>query len=559
MGRNESKARWLLAGLIGVTIIGILILACVPPVSRDALTHHLAVPKLYLEQGGIVEIPDCRYSYYPMNLDLLYVLPLVWGNDILAKYIHFFFALLTAQLIFAHLRRNSGTTYGLLGVLLFISIPVIAKLSITVYVDLGLIYFSTAALLYLLKWRAEDFAVRPLLIAAIFCGLALGTKYNGLITFFLLTLFVPALYLRGSKQSGSQFHAAGYGVLFFIVALFVFSPWMIRNTIWKGNPLYPLYNDLFTIRAETSKVIPAVSPPGKEIDSKIEKIGPLGHFTYRRIAFGESGWQIALIPLRIFFQGRDDTPKYFDGVLNPYLLILPVFAFLFFRKNPVALKREKVVLGAFSLLYFLFVFFQEDMRMRWISPILPPLVILSVYGFKEFLQFLDRYRAGEWEKGGKILAGMGLGILLVLNFSYMVKLFERVDPLSYITGVVDRDAYINRFRPAYKVHAYAGQNLPEDSKILGLFLGDRRYYSTREFVFKDSLLKTMITKYPSAAGVARELEAMGITHLMLRKDLFESWVGNNLNPIELTVLKEFFSRHLSVMNTNAGYILYALV
>ena len=39
--------------------------------------------------------------------------------------------------------------------------------------------------------------------------------------------------------------AAGCGLLFCAVAMLVFSPWMIRNAIWTGNPIYPLYNRYF--------------------------------------------------------------------------------------------------------------------------------------------------------------------------------------------------------------------------------------------------------------------------------------------------------------------------
>ena len=73
-------------------MLAILVLASVPPVDRDALTHHLAVPKLYLKHGGIYAIPAIPFSYYPMNLDLLYLIPLYFGNDIIPKYIHFAFA-----------------------------------------------------------------------------------------------------------------------------------------------------------------------------------------------------------------------------------------------------------------------------------------------------------------------------------------------------------------------------------------------------------------------------------------------------------------------------------
>lgn len=130
-----------LIGLFILLIASIVILSWVPPVSRDALTHHLAVPKLYLQHGGIYEIPSIAFSYYPMNLDLLYIIPLYFGNDIVPKLIHFVFALLTAGLIYYYLAKRLGTIWALLGAIFFLSLPIIVKLSITVYVDLGLVFF----------------------------------------------------------------------------------------------------------------------------------------------------------------------------------------------------------------------------------------------------------------------------------------------------------------------------------------------------------------------------------------------------------------------------------
>ena len=176
---------YILTGLLAILIASIVILSWVPPVSRDALTHHLAVPKLYLKQEGIYEIPSIKFSYYPMNLDLLYMVPLYFGNDIIPKFIHFVFALLAAGLIYSYLRKKLGSAWGLLGALLFLSLPIIVKLSITVYVDLGLVFFSTASLLAFLKWIESRFKIKYLLLSAVCCGLALGTKYNGLIVLFI--------------------------------------------------------------------------------------------------------------------------------------------------------------------------------------------------------------------------------------------------------------------------------------------------------------------------------------------------------------------------------------
>jgi len=339
---TEWYLKAFLLSLLVVFIISAIILDSVPPVSKDALTHHLAVPKLYLKHGGIYEIPFMVFSYYPMNLEFLYSIPLYFGNDIIPKYIHFAFALLTAWLIFNYLRPRTNVIYALLGVMLFLSIPIIVKLSITVYVDLGLIFFSTASLLLLFKWVENGFKYRSLVLSAICCGLAMGTKYNGLITFFLLTLFVPFIHSRYAKdEKAGAVKSLQYGALFFGIALFVFAPWMIRNYIWTGNPLYPLHDGLFN--------------PENPIHRQT-----IGLFTYRSAVYHEEWWQIALLPLRIFFQGQDGSPQYFDGRLNPFLLLLPFFAFY-------RIGKLKAML-CFSVLFFTFAFFSSGLRVRYISP-----------------------------------------------------------------------------------------------------------------------------------------------------------------------------------------------
>ena len=160
--------------LLIVLFFSIIMLASVPPVSRDALTHHLIIPKLYLQHGSIYEIPSIVFSYYPMNLDLLYMIPLYFGNDIAPKFLHFIFALLTAWLIFGYLRKRLDMGWALVGGIFFLSLPMIVKLSITVYVDLGLIFFSTASIMSLLKWIESRYQIKFLILSAACCGLALG-------------------------------------------------------------------------------------------------------------------------------------------------------------------------------------------------------------------------------------------------------------------------------------------------------------------------------------------------------------------------------------------------
>jgi len=546
---------------VAALIVAVLVLSSVPPVSRDALTHHLAVPELYLQHGGLVELPHIVFSYYPMNLDLLYMLALYWGNDILPKYIHFFFALLTAALIYGYLKKYLSPQYSWLGVLLFLSIPVIIKLSITVYVDLGLIFFSTAALLALLQWKAENYRLGYLLVSAILTGLALGTKYNGLISFFLLTNLVPFLYIKGAGGSGSQWRAVGHSLIFIIVALFIFSPWMIRNYLWKGNPIYPLYQSIIV----PTEVPVAARPVNKLAESEDRASGEDrdggsgGHFGYRHFAFGESGLEIALIPIRVFLHGQDDSPQYFDGVLNPYLLCFPVLAFGFIRRDADALRLEKAVLGAFAVLFLLLAFFQEDMRIRWIAPIIPPLVILTVFGLKALVATFYQERQSTWRIGGAALALIAFGAMFSLNLFYLAGLFRVVAPWDYISGKVTREAYISNFRPAYKLHEYAGRTLPDNALILALFLGHRRYYSQREIIFEETLFADLIRRRDSPHQIAAALSAKGITHLMIRRDLFEKWGAHNFNAKEAVLVQIFFNDRLKLLFSHRGYYLYKLL
>jgi len=535
-------------------VCALCLLAWVPPVSRDALTHHLAVPQLYIHNGGMVELPTIGFSYFPMNLDLLYLIPLYFGNDILPKFIHLAFGLLTAIFIFRYLKKRLNANYGLLGALVFLSIPVVVKLSITVYVDLGLVFFTTVALIYLFKWHQAPYSKKHLMISAVFCGLALGTKYNGLVTLALLTLFVPFICLKSKPASGvSQLKATGSMVAYFVVALLIFSPWMIRNLIWTGNPVFPLYRNVFsTDRAVPSKVLSG------DLQAEIDKrTKDWSHFAVRRIIYKESWNEIALIPIRIFFQGKDNDPKYFDGKLNPFLLILPIFAFYPRRQANSTVHFEKKVLLTFTVLFILFAFFKTSIRIRYVAPVIPALVILSVYGTQNLITFFQGSRKPTAGRVGTALVAAAVVFLLGLNAIYIHEQFQTVDPLSYLSGKVGRDEYIGRYRPEFPVMQYANRYLAKSDKIMGLFLGNRRYYCDRQLVFGENLLTRAVILASSKEDIQNALIDKGFTHIIVHLDLLRQW-SSALNEREKRVNADFFNTCLTALNRNGAYVLFAI-
>ena len=536
--------------LLFILVISIIILSWVPPVSRDALTHHLAVPKLYLKHGGIYEIPDRVFSYYPMNLDLLYIIPLYFGNDIIPKLIHFSFALLTAWLIYGYLKKRTDASYALTGALFFLSIPIIVKLSITVYVDLGLIFFSTASLLLLLRWAENQHKLKYLIASAVTCGLALGTKYNGLISLLLLTSLVPLIYIRYTHQkTKGQMKALAFGALFLLIALTIFSPWMIRNYKWQKNPVYPLYNSWF--KSIDSKVVSS----GSTHDIKKPKT-EFGHFAVRKVIYGEKWWETLLLPIRIFFQGQDDNPKYFDGKLNPFLLFLPIFAFIKGKKRSSFVNYDRKIFAFFSIFFLLFAFFQTDMRIRWVSPILPPLVMLSMLGLYELNGFILSRSDKRILK--KILSGCVYASIIAfftINFIYIFKQFHYVDPFPYINGKISRGEYIEKFRPEYRVIQYANENLLENAKILALFIGHRGYYIDREVFFGQGWFQNQIKHADSPDAILSTLEKNGTSHMLMRNDLFSNWINRAFNHNEKKIFLSFLSDHSTLLHSHAGYSL----
>ncbi|QQG65901.1 phospholipid carrier-dependent glycosyltransferase [Desulfobulbus oligotrophicus] len=512
----ERALTWGLILLLSALIIATLLLGSVPPVDRDALTHHLFVPKLWLQHGGIYEIPEIPFSYYPMNLDLLYTIPLYFKNDIIPKYIHYSFALLTALLVYQYLNKRLGRLYGLLGALFFLSVPIIVKLSITVYVDLGIVFFTTAALLALLAWAEHGFQPRFLLLAGLCCGLAAGTKYNGLVSVVVLTLLVPLLYQQyASRDKQNSGRALLWAMVFAAVTLTAYSPWLVRNYLWTGNPIYPLHDTFVQKLHTTDKGRQATDQAVLTTTEQTPVQAGNNAFVARKVLYNEPWWQAVLLPVRFFFEGQDDDPRYFDGKLTPFLLILPALAFCCRPANR-RLRREQNFLLWFALLYFFFTFFQEAMRIRYVVAIVPPLVILSMYGLQGTLQKLAGWSSNSQARKKISLATVACtcGIMLWYNSQYVIQQFSMVQPLPYVQGKVSRDDYITTFRPEYPVIQWLNARTTARDRLICLFLGNRGYYMDFFPIFH--------TPYNGPMS----LEQTTSPYILVRDDLLHAWLNH---------------------------------
>jgi len=354
------------------------------------------------------------------------------------------------------------------------------------------------------------------------------------------------------------FRAVGYGTAFAAVALIIFSPWMIRNYIWTKNPIYPLYGSFFSSELPPSSSVVEDSISAEMREDSADENQAMNHFLIRRHIYKEPLWKTLLIPIRIFFEGRDDNPKFFDGRLNPFLLLLSIAAFICAKSAAGRIRRDKLILLSFSVLYVLFAFFTADMRIRYVSPIIPPLVILATYGLHNLTCLSKCIRSKRACKLALGAGGVAVSLAFFINASYIAEQFRLMRPQDYVLGKVDRDFYIQQCRPEYAVIQYANRHLPDDAKILGLYLGNRSYYCDRELVFGEKLFIKLLNQAQSPDELLAQVKKKGFTHIVVNLYEYTESYGRSLSGSEQQRLFHFFRDKLALLSSHDGYQLFEI-
>jgi 4-amino-4-deoxy-L-arabinose transferase-like glycosyltransferase len=513
-----------------IFLIAEITLGLLPPTSRDELTHHLAIPKLYAKAGKIIEFPMAPYSYYPMLLDMLYTPWVYFGYDFVPKWIHGLFGFLTGLLLYADLSRRMSPVYGLLAFFFFISTPAILRLSHWGYIDLGITFYTTVSLLCLLRWREERSALGWLRLAALSLGFALATKPNGLVAALVISMLFALTLVKPPRTGAKQLF--GELILFGVLALIPFLPWLAKNWLQTGNPFFPLLGNIFAGSSTAS--------------GSAGGFGDLSIFAKRAFLYHENFWQIVGLPLRVFFSGQDDNPQLFDGVLTPVLICFLPWAF-----KGKWLDAKKFLAG-FALLFFLYALFLVELRIRYILLIVPPLAALLVYGvFNVYLRI----------KRPAILFAVLLFFALWQS-SYLWRYFLAAEPFRYLTGQESRDAYLTRMLPEYAALQFINRNAEPSAKIYLLFIGRRAYYCERDY-YHDSgdlpgFLLDSVRKAKTADQVLQSLKQVKLTHLMMREDLLAAFLTNNLTADQAKVWNEFAATRLKPSFRARGYSVYQL-
>jgi hypothetical protein len=514
------------AFIFGGIIMGFLgveaLMNATPPISRDALVHHLALPKLWIRHGNFYQIPWATFSYYPMNIQVIYFFCLYLKNDVAPKFIHMAFGWGTGLCIYFYLKQKLNFRWGLLGLIIFSTTPIVVWLCTSAYIDLGMLFFSTASILAFVKWRDLRYnGLKWFMLSSVCMGIALGCKYNALIVWLIVNLLLPFYFVRDGH---SQLKAMKFGALFFLIAAAVASPWYVKNYILTGNPFYPLFNVFFS-SLQQGQVSGSLSP------DIVAKSGKTDLFQMREIMYGESLLETLLIPLRMFFQGDDYSYRYFQGRLNPILILFAPFLFYDKTKN-----KDKLFFVVIIGFYMVIAFFLSRKQVRYLTPVLPFLSILAVMGIKGLIDqiFISSVFAAQNPKFKRAIKYLIFAIvigLLSLNGLYLKYRMNIIRPWPYILGKETKENFLRRHLSYFPAVEAINQILFDDAIVYTFFLGRQGYYFERSYrndsSFGMNALKALMQGSDSRQAMQKTVRALGATHILMRKDLTLKYLQDN--------------------------------
>jgi len=487
----EDRVFFLLSSIV---LLFALLQALAPPWDYDGLMYHLQGPRLFLQAGRIVPLPENWLTFYPFLVEMLFSLGLAFGSDSFAKLVHLIFAVLLVIATYRAAERFIGRKYAWLAVAILVGIPIFPIWAGFAYSDMAWALYEFLAVYAVLIWIAHrqacaeedaepDDRSHPsewglLALAGVLMGFALGTKYMALGGAGVLGLVI----LWQSRRDGWRVivrNAAVYG----LTALLVGSPWYLKNWLWTGNPVYPF-----------------LISPGGDVGERVALwLEYMNGFGAPRTLLGYLS-----LPLLLYTQHyRFGT---FLGSIEIPSILFPLALFYPLTRRTPALNA----LAAWTLLRFI-VWALGAQQTRFLLPLFPALSLLAAYVLVELAGRL------KGSTGRILVRGLGFGVLTIA-LVYSILFFMSVRPLGVVLGTETREAFLRRQIPLFTMQEYIQTNLPQEARVWMLWDGRGYYCDARCVADIDQSRWTQLAMHSwDVNQAAVELKDKGATHLLISK------------------------------------------
>jgi 4-amino-4-deoxy-L-arabinose transferase-like glycosyltransferase len=491
LGFSETAWKRILVGILVVFAAFNLFAAFMPEIFYDALVYHLALPELYWLHGGIVATPENIYSGLPMLVNMLYALALPLGGDALAHLIHWSFGIGTAAVVYVFCRDISDETTGLEAALLFYTVPLVGVLSWKAGADLGWAFFQMLSV-YALAQRLDRVQAgegrRWTLLAGIFAGLAMGTKYQawplaGLMACSFFFLVPAGLEIKEKAKEACLFLGAALAVLL---------PWLLKDYVLYGNPIYPFFHE-YLARGPVPSWRGLLADGGKKDLTVLLT-------TWAGIK------SLALLPWSVTFQNND-----LNSIGPIFLFGIPIFFLCRFHS-----ARTRFLASVF--LGLTAVWALSSSLSRFFLPHLPLACILFAVALRDMRKLKAAIRPAFL-------------FFFAVNFFWVGSWPYSYEASAALLGNQSKSEYLSAphpgyARPPYAAIRYVNENLPKDARAL--FIGEgRSFYCERDRVamtrFNPEPLLGWIRGSKDGRDLADRLRRERITTVLLNVNELLLW------------------------------------
>jgi hypothetical protein len=220
------------------------------PRGFDVYQYHWAVPQLFLLHHAIYALPGWAHANFPLNSEMLNTLALAWDAPVAATMIQASFGALAVALLVGYLARRFGALAAWVGLSLGLCNNLLAGVLISSYAEPAAAYYAVASLVVVLAWldrEGRSGGIALPLLAGLYAGLGLGVKYTEgqvLLGIVFLLVIVHIFRLSGLRRQGA---ALILMLKRFMLALAAFGsttllallPWLLKDWVLLGNPIYP--------------------------------------------------------------------------------------------------------------------------------------------------------------------------------------------------------------------------------------------------------------------------------------------------------------------------------
>ncbi len=490
----------LLAGAALAFIAVITVINCfVPPASHewDALSYHLAAPKIYLQHHRILFLPTDHHSNFPFLVEMLFTLGLLFHGYALANLFHFALGALTVAAILFLGRRYFAPKAGLIGALAFATTPIVIWEAGAAYIELGMALYVVLAFGAALEFRAT---VNPrwLALSGILMGFALSVKALALVPFLLLGMLI---LFGGYRFKNMRWYL--------VTAILVGCPFYVKTALYTGNPVYPFAYRIFGGKFWSQDLADAYS--GTQVgfglhrnvlsasddlaNMRPDEDPPTVLHRIRNLALAP--FALVSVP-RIFYDYQDPGMLSHLGFL---FLSLPMLT-LVLPKSLLSLSTRWAGAAAFA---WYMVWSQTMQYVRYIIPVIPLLVLAGGEGADRAMRRAPVFR---WLIRGVIFVQAAL-VLMQFGTRLFVNIGSDPGQLELAVSEEARQKYLTRRLNHFFAVDWLNHHAPKDAGVV-LFEEARGFYLDRPYLWGNSLHSTYIP-YPAFAN-GREMADWFLRH-----------------------------------------------